>query len=213
MTRKRFYSARLSAVFLCLLPLLSTAVADSVADENTRLKKKLREAEAEIERLRHENSTLRGTSSGASESKSGPAPIARPELRESKLAPPATNEVIAAQALIDQYRLDPLGAESNFKGKRFRVRGTVERIEPPHIGLAYIVFLRGADGLVLIECATRSPGITAVSLSKDGRTLFGEPFFKPVVALATLGRELTVEGICSGVRDGRLHFEKCRPVP
>ena len=187
------------------------AKADSVEEENIRLRKQLRETHLELERLRQENATLRGISSVGNRADSVRGP--KTNAVEPHWTAPTTNEVLTAQALIDHYRADPLGADARFKGKRFRVRGTVERIEPPHIGLTYTLFLRGTDGFGLIQCSTKSPGITAVSLSKDGQTLFGEPFFKKVVALAIIGRESTMEGTCLGLRDGRLHFDKCRTIP
>lgn len=205
----------LIALMLCsTLRGASTACADD-ADEIARLRKELSEARSEIDRLNKENAALKAVSTekltGTNQSVAARAAASPARPAGGELPAIKPGEVVEAQALLNHYRTGPIGADRRYKDQRFKIRGIVERIDPPFAGLTYTLFLRGPDKFGLIRCATKSPGITAVSMTPDRRTILGEPAFKPKRPLATIGDTITLEGICTGYRDSMIHFDKCRP--
>lgn len=182
--------------------------------ELKRLREELKAAREENARLREENARLRQQLDAPEQGRAAAAPSATAAGRNEPMAWPAVDlsKTVTVDELIRRYRLDAIGADAQFKGKTFRLEGTVDRMEPPFAGLTYTVYLRGSDSISRIKCKVKFPGISDLALSSDGKMLSGARPFRKMQPLLSIGETVVFEGRCDGVRDSTVEFEKCRPA-
>lgn len=206
------------------------------ADEVKQLREELAKARQEIQVLREENARLKGTSvqaPGAPASPAGvvavpvPAPgvgVAAPSGVVSASpgvaapgtitvpAPIAEGASVTVEQLLGEYRTSTLAGDARYKGRRFRLEGTVRSFKKTFAGMSWVVELQGGDRLGLVRGTVGFPGISDFQPAQGGRVLEGRRPFKAWQKLLEIGDRFTVEGLGAGVDGAVVVLKDCRPV-
>src|SRR5687767_11463861 len=136
------------ALALWVVAVLGVAVAAGAPaeDEVRQLRRDLREAQAQIEKLKRENADLKRQlqvqrKEPAPANSSLPLPAPRASAAPVTAAAPAPapaplpawdpDEVIRLDDLIQHFRSDSVAAHARYGSQRLRLQSAVERIEPP----------------------------------------------------------------------------------
>lgn len=179
--------------------------------EVDRLKQELDRAQSELEKVRKENERLK---------KARPAPVRptapeRPAAQElpaiSTLPPLAEGEVLESATLASYFHQDPASAESRFLKKKLKVKGLISRFHVTPLGRSYVIALVTPDQTPEISCRFEHQETwKAVYTKREGRVLVAKLGEKNELLLGELGSSLTIEGVCTGVKDDALLLKNCR---
>lgn len=204
-----------------LLLLAALAGPAATADEADDLRRELERARQRIQQLEGENALLRGAAPAVP-----PAAVATPGLVAVPAAgvtpatftlvtlpPLAEGEVVTLDRLFADFRQSQLAADTRYRGRTLRVRGTVERIAKVFAMMQFEVTLRGEDPVGRAQANVTFPGISNVRLTPNGRELHGSRPFKAEQLLLRTDDVFEFEGEFEGLEGGVLRFRKARPVP
>jgi len=210
---------------------LSAFGQTSPAQQEKQLREDLEKARQEIERLKEENARLKGTppsavpaptttvapkaippsSRPANDVPSVTAPGVTPTPSTVAVpAPVADGALVTAMQLLADYSASAVGGDARYKGRRFRIEGTVRSFKKVFVAMGWDVHLEGQDTLGSIRCRVSFPGISDFrgegTSILEGRRPFRE--WKPLLAK---GEKTVLEGVCLGMDDGAIVFRECRP--
>ena len=209
----------------------SALAQTSPAQHERQLREDLEKARQEIERLKEENARLRGTPPAVVPTQPPPEvpksippapksagqvpPTAAPPVTPTPStvavpAPVADGAVVSAMQLLADYSASAIGGDARYKGRRFRIEGTVRSFKKVFVAMGWDVHLEGQDTLGTIRCRVSFPGISDFrgegASILEGRRPFRE--WKPLLAK---GDKTVLEGVCLGMDDGAIVFRECRP--
>lgn len=196
-----------------LLLLAAAAGPAASADEAGDLRRELERARQRIAELEQENARLRGGGPAVPDA-AGPAAGGAPATFTVVTLPPlAEGKAVTLDRLIADFRQSQLAADTRYRGRTLRVRGTVERIAKVFAMMQFEVTLRGEDPVGRALAVTTFPGVSNVRLTPDGRELHGSRPFKAERLLLRAGEVFEFEGEFEGIEGGVLRFRKARPAP
>lgn len=198
-------------------------------DEVKRLREELRQAREEIRLLREENARLRGgtppsapasvsvpvtgsPAPGGGVATSGPASTGIVVPAGSVVMPPPIEEgaSVTVEQLLSEYRQSTLAGDARYKGRRFRLEGTVRGFKKTFGGLTWIVELQSEGQLGLVRCSFSVPGFS--DYRAGDRVLEGRRPFKAWERVLVVGERLKIEGTGAGVNDAMVVMKDCRPA-
>lgn len=178
------------------------------------LEKKAAQADklaAELEKARAEISRLKGEAAAAPKTVVvSPLP---PQVEQSiqKLPPtrPLTGlpalgkgETVAVSDLLHHYAMDPAAADQRYKKKNFKLTGIVTDLDKSLLTSPYRVIFRVPGSALKLICDVQSPDeFKKVYVSSDRERIIGETY-STRATLAKVGEEITLQGHCSGLKDG-----------
>lgn len=207
---------------LCLFPGGAWGqAAPSATDEATRLRQALEQAREEIRVLREENARLR---SGAGAPVAVVPPAASPVVTTAPMAGVAPGQVVlpvaiedgasvSVEQLLADYRQSTLAGDARYKGRRFRLEGTVRGFKRTFGGLTWLVELQSKGQLGLVRCSVSVPGMSDFRPAQGGRVLEARRPFKAWQTILTVGESFVLEGMGAGVDDAVVVMKDCHPVP
>lgn len=205
------HSLRSLAALLLLAAVTGPVVS---ADEADDLRRELERARQRIQQLEEENARLRGAAPPAAMVSPAPAAGGTPATFTVVTLPPlAEGEVVTLDRLFADFRQSQLAADTRYRGRTLRVRGTVERIAKVFAMMQFEVTLRGEDPVGRAQANVTFPGISNVRLTPNGRELHGNRPFKAEQVLLRADEVFEFEGEFVGLEGGVLRFRKARPVP
>ena len=119
------------------------------------------------------------------------------------------DEVVSAEDLAAQYRLDPVGADRRYRMKTFRVQGRIERFEERLFIRSSDIILDSGERFLRVACNLPYPeDCKAVYCRQDGQKLVGISA-KGERPLLQVGEAVVFRGRCVGVRNSAIVFQNC----
>jgi hypothetical protein len=198
------------------------------SEEIEKLKKELARKEQQLNQLQRDNESLKEEKAKAPPPPAVPAPVVQPVSPTQPLPPPAVlakpskpladvpavteTEVVEAADLGVYYHSDPTAADQRFKGKVFRIKGTVKRFTSKLLIRDYSVVLATADPMVEASCLFGyRPEWKSVYPANRGRELVAK-VERGKMTLMTVGDVVTIQGECQGLDGNEVVFKRCRQI-
>jgi hypothetical protein len=198
------------------------------SDEIEKLRQELSRQEQQLNQLKRDNEALKQERARTPPPPAVPAPVVQPVSPTRPLPPPAAaanpskplidvppvteDQVVEASDLGLYYRSDPTAADARFKGKVFRVRGTVKRFAPKVLIRDYHVIVATADPFLDVSFLFGyRPEWKSVYSANRGRDLVAT-VDRGKLTLMKSGEVVTIQGECEGLKDNEIVFNRSRQI-
>lgn len=172
--------------------------------------RQLQATRLELERLKRSCPSLDGSGvGGPSDSTGGGRETMDPPL--ASLPALTEGEMVTVGELLTHYRSDPAGADRRYKGKTFRLQGRIDAFDPVLLLRHYGLWLCAEDRSFRAYCRFGYPGDCQSVITRDGGQLLVARFDRGrEVNLLQRSDEITIKGVCRGLRERSIHFTECR---
>jgi hypothetical protein len=123
-------------------------------------------------------------------------------------------EVIDTSDLAEHYRADAHAADQRYRKKTFLVRGQITGFDKPLFTSDYKLVLKTADAEIKVVCDFFPPEqYRGVFTTKNGTELVALLPDQRRLAIARVGENICLEGVCKGLRNSEVSMEGCEVKP
>ncbi|MGA1237487.1 MAG: OB-fold protein [Limisphaerales bacterium] len=197
----------LITAFLCLHSNSISLAADSPPKSE-----EIRHQTAEIERLQQELEKTR-QNLGELQNTPAPNPEAQAEIQHPPPPEPSLETAIQAHQLAHLFLSSPKEAANRYKGKTFRIQGSVEDFDQKRFVRSFFLLLSTDNPDIDLHCQfSYVNDHRKVYADKRERQLLGESPNGVARVLASKGQLVTIQGKCLGLKGETLEFKDCSVI-